>query len=190
MSERKDCHCSKTTDENASYKLLVAQWNGLLVSETDKYKKFEVSVSEDNWNSSKFIIYDVTKPRGNKNTQFNFKYLDNDNLLRPIPNSVSNLMITIMNQRIEKKIKQFITSPDFNVDNNKTLTIPLGDLFHSTEIDKLISIIEKEEPAYTFGKKKFLTSVVLSKNDGATQTPGCTAPGGTFFYSNAACWGW
>lgn len=186
MCESKDCHCNKTTDENASYNLLITQWNGLLVSETDKYTKFEVSISEENWNSSKFIIYDVTKPQGNRITQFGFKYLDSDNLLQPIPNSVSKLMITIMNQRIEKKIKQAITNVDFNVDNNKTLIIPLGELFYSNEIDDLISIIGKENPAYTYGNKKFLTSVVLLKNSGVRADGACY--NGTLSWFEPWCW--
>ena len=182
------CHCEQPADKtrptdaqadkNRSHDLLLSQWGGSMTSKSEDNASFEVSVNEDSWNNSMFVIYDVTKPQKSRFTGLDFKYLDNNNLLQPIPKSISKLIITIMNNRIAKQMKQFIAHSDFNADSNKTLKIKLGEVFNSTEIDKLISLIEKDENPITYGKQKVLTRAKFSKNSGV----GDAEMGATFYY--------
>lgn len=156
------------TDANVSFKLLVSQWTskGGQSSNDDKsVTTHNVHVSEKQWDETKFVIYDVTKGHAYKITNLSFAYLDDNNLLQDIPiASLSSIIITIMNERLHKKIKQFITQPDFNANRHKTLTLSLSELFGSSEIDELVSLIDKVDPRsketpYTYNKPKFLKQV-------------------------------
>ena len=165
------------TGANVSFKLLVSQWTskgGQSLNDDKSVRSHNVHVSEQQWDETKFVIFDVTKGQAYKITDLGFAYLDDNNLLQDIPiASLSSIITTIMNERLHKKIKQFITQPDFNADRHKTLTLSLSELFGSSEIDELVSLIENpgsKDVSYTFGRPKFLkqVSVANTESDGAT----------------------
>jgi hypothetical protein len=168
------------TDANVSFKFLVSQWTskgGQSFNDDKSVRSYNVHVSEQQWDETKFVLFDVTKGHAYKITDLGFAYLDDNNLLQDIPiASLSKMIITIMNERLHKKIKQLITEPDFNADRDKTLTLSLSELFGSSEIDKLVNLIEKLDPGskdtpYTFGRQKFLKQVSVAK----TGTAGATS---------------
>ena len=197
-----DCNESNTTGQemitrphaNVSFKFLVSQWTskgGQSFNDDKSVRSYNVHVSERQWDETKFVLFDVTKGQAYIISNLAFAYLDDNNLLQDIPiASLSKMIINIMNERLNKKIKQLIIQPGFNADKDKTLTLSLSELFDSSEIDKIVNLIENPESKdvpYTFGRPKFLRQVSVAK----TETAGATSDWNTSCLVDPAqelCW--
>ena len=177
---KKDENDEKVTTTNFSTKLLMDDLNAVVVGK-DRY---DFTASEQDWDSSTYVINDVTNPPDLLIKSIKLSVLING-IEKQSDYHFCRLLAGIFNYRLVTKIKEHIKSDNFTQNGNKQLSIMLKDLISSNELDGFFSMLPANKQD-TIGKHKLFRGFVTQTptNLGCTQCIGCSM--GTFFWS--CCW--